>query len=284
MNIRTTITEIMEKEERKAKTSFWASDCERNRFDIYHNWLGTDPTNPPEVEQYVMWDVAKMVEMGWVQRLQDAGELKKLEDINPAKLKDDQYYISIEREGVPITGKLDGITKDGYPFECKTYYGHYHYKDLANAMPKISYCKQLAVYMDALKVDRGVLFMVDRGNGKFFQFTQTLDHGVFRCGNVEFTLDDDYKMFSEVYNDNILKDVEPKSDFIYKIPVDKLDFSKISKADIAKMRNNKMVYGDWQVKYSNYKDMIVEREGSDLGYTPREIDYILTNTKGYSSR
>jgi hypothetical protein len=42
--------------------------------------------------------------------------------------------------------------------------------------------------------------------------------------------------------------------------------------------------GDWQVAYSNYKDLIVKQEGTTLGYSLEELALINKLTAGYTSK
>lgn len=264
-------------EEPHDKDSFWASDVEKNSFDIYHRWLGTEPTNPIEPETQIIFTSGKMIEQAIV---------KSYFGYEP----EEQDRIEIEREGVPITGYLDTMI-DGVPVEIKTFYGDYQEKDLEAGNARISYLKQLAIYMDAKDKDKGVLLYFHRGTGRMFEFILERKGNVFTCGKISFDITDEYKRFSKIYKENIVPKREPASDFVYKYPVETVKWKEIPKHKISKARNGHAVLGDWQVLYSNYKEMIVKKEASRhgktlneyLGYSQAELDKIKALTSGYSN-
>jgi len=259
------------------RTSFWATDCEKPLFDLYHSWIGTKPTNPMEAEKQTMFIAARMCEVALVETLDKMGYLQEV--------KEGQQRIEMTRMGVPISGYLDGRFKEGWPLEVKTYYGVYQAKELREGKPRSSYLKQLAVYMDALNEDRGKLVYMDRGTGEMHEFTLLRTGKTsFKCLAVEFDLNDTYKRWNKLYMDHVIPKKEPASEFRYKIPIDQLKWETLSKSDIGKARNNKKVIGDsWQVAYSPYKNLIIEREGSCIGYSDSEIAQIKTLTSGFTT-
>lgn len=266
----------------KEKTSFWASDAEKNLFDLYHNWIGTPYSNTIDSDRLMIFRTGKAVEEEYINLLIDAGVAVKPDG--------DQHAIEIEREGVRITGKLDGIILDEgkeIVLEVKSFYMYYQERELLMGKPKTSYLKQLAIYMDARNADKGILFYVNRGTGKQFEFTlfrkpHTLQF--FMENGITFDLSEEYKRWGRLYYENVKPRIEPVSDYIYKYDIDGIDWTKISKADISKARNGHKVLGDWQVLYSPYKHLIIEREGSSLGYDLEEIAKIKELTKGYTSK
>jgi hypothetical protein len=268
-----------EKNNEHEKKSFWCSEAEKPVFDLYHEWLGTPPTNPPEPEKLIMFSAGKMMELAIVEKMQKAGLIQKLED-------DKQARVEMEREGVPISGYIDALDNNNNPIEIKTFYGDYQARDLKSGKPKTSYLKQLAMYMDCLDRDDGTLLYMDRGLGTLYAFSLTRSSGTrFRCNEIEFDLLDTYKRWSRLYQKNVLPRIEPKSEYRYKTPVTEINWSRVSRSDISKARNNQKVIGDgWQVAYSAYKDLIIEREGSCLGYSADELVYIHKATNGYSSK
>lgn len=269
---------LLENKEPHEKTSFWASESETNVFDVYHRWVGTPPTNPIEPEKLVMFQAAKMIEMALVDRLK-----KSCTFVVP--INSDQHRVEMEREGVKVTGYIDALIEENgvkIPVEVKTIYGDYQAKELTKCKPRASYLKQLAIYMDFLDVDRGILFYMERGTGQTWEFELKRNGNIFTCCSVSFDITDVYKRWARLYKYNILPKVEPKSEFRYKYPIE--DIVKASKSDITAARMNRAVYGDWEVKYSPYKDLIIEREGCGLGYSEEEIAKIKELTKGYSTK
>lgn len=263
----------------RVKDSFWCSECEAPLFDLYHKWIGTPPTNPSSAEGMMIMSTGKMVEMSLVDTLNDLD----LIEFNP---KEPQVRVDMKRLGVKITGYMDAVLKDGRtPVEVKSFYGDYQAKELKEGKARTSYLKQLGCYMDFIGSDIGRLVYINRGTGELLEFILERNGLKFKCLDIEFDLEDTYKRWAELYYNNILPRKEPISEFRYKIKVEDIDWSLISNADISKARTNKKVIGDsWQVAYSPYKSLIIEREGSTLGYTEEELEFILNATKGYSKR
>lgn len=255
------------------KKSFWASDCERNAFDLYHAWIGTPPTNPFDAKSLWRFACGKAAEECILAQIKD----ELAED-------GDQYRIEFEWEGVPITGYADAKLKDGTIVEIKSYYGEYQAKDMLAGAPKLSYLKQLAVYMYAEKLKKGLLYMVPMPMGEHFQFVlEQTSEGVFECNGVTFDIVDEFVRWKKLYEDNIKPKIEPVSEYRYKYDLDTLDWRSISKSQISQARNGHKVLGDWQILYSPYKDLIVEKEGTDLGYTLQELALIKEKTTGYTN-
>ena len=258
---------ILEKprERDKKKDTFWASESETMLFEIYHRWKGTEATNPIRAEAQVLMNAGKMMEEALVEQWTAAGMVQKHED---------QIRIRMDRLGVPISGYIDALHVDGYPIEVKTFYGYYQIKELEKGKARESYLKQLAIYMDALNQDKGKLFYMERGNGRMFEFTlHRVNEKEFLCGDIGFNLHKTYERWQDLYTNHILPSQEPEPDYLYKIPPSQVDWSNVSKADIKKARANQKVIGDhaWAVNYSGYKDLILQRQGVEPGYTIEEL-------------
>lgn len=291
------IAELL-KQEKRPKTSFWFTDSEKNNFDLYHDFMGTDKTNPADMQTHMMWEVGKQVEEAWVKRMREAGIAMTIDELGEiGEIRDEQLYFRSNKLGAPVSGKPDVVLKaTGEPLEIKTFYdkfkrlgpdGKYagfHERDLLDNKPSSQYCKQLAIQMDFLDKDVGHLFFIDRGTGAYYMFKQTRVGSTFSCGETVFDINDTYKKWSALYQDHILKKVEPKSEYRYKIPVQEVNWRKVSKADRTAARGGKKVIGDgWQVNYSSYKNLIIEREKSSLGYSMSEIDLIKQLTDGHTT-
>lgn len=272
--------------EERVKTSFWATETETPVFDLYHKWIGTEPTNPIEAEKLMMFKAAKMMELSLIAMLREMDVLEEDKSFwkNLFK-KNNQHRIEFETHGIKVSGYLDGLLKDNMPLEIKSFYGDYQTKELKSGKPKESYLKQLAIYMFAKNAQKGKLIYIHRGTGEMFEFTLIrTGETTFKCMSIEFDLEDIFKRWARLYKNNIVPKVEPKSEFRYKIPVEEIDFTKISKSDISKARNNHKVIGDsWQVAYSPYKDLIIEREGTIVGYTNEELEKIKEATQGFTT-
>lgn len=270
----------LEEEHEHEKTSFWATEAETPVFDLYHKWIGTPPTNPIEAEKLMMFGAAKMMEESVIHTLAEMNLLEEIEE--------GQHRIEMEREGVLVTGYMDGLFKGNIPLEIKTYYGDYQLRDLDAGKPRPSYLKQLAVYMDFCNAVKGKLIYINRGTGQMHEFTLmrgSSSDTEYACVATRFDLNDVYSRWGKLHRLNIEPRLEPKSEYRYKIPVDKVDWKSVSKSNISKARNGKKVIGDhpWAIQYSAYKDLIIEREGCGLGYSDAELEKIKQLTKGYST-
>lgn len=267
---------MLSKEKKGAKNTFWAGETEANAFDIYHRWAGTEPTNPPDTEKLMMFQAAKLIEQAYVDMFADMGILLTSEE--------EQSRIEMNRKGVPISGYMDAMLRymgRDVVCEIKTYYGDWHEKDLMNDKPRESYLKQLAVYLDATGLEEGLLFYVNRGTGRQFQFVLERKGTKCKCKDIEFDLNDVYSRWADIY-EYVQKGEAPPSDFTYKFDIEELDWTEVSKSDISKARNGHKVLGDWQALYSDYKDLLVEAEGSRLGYSFEEMARIKELTTGYT--
>lgn len=270
----------------KKKTSFWASETEAMAFDIYHKWLGTPETNPMEGETLMMLTMRKLTETAVVEALENAKILIK------QFANDERIYFEWGEHKVPISGYPDAgvmIDEQAAIVEIKTYYGQHNHVEVTAGRVKLHYLKQLAIYLYHLKIPHGILLMINQGTGEMTEFDlyQNPDNPYhFACpdNDIEFNLLDTFRRWEKIYVENILPRREPAIEKVYKYDIYKLDWSKVSMADISKARNGHKVLGDWEVKYSSYKDLIVERQKTSLGYTNEEIDYIRQVTDGYSRR
>ena len=99
---------------------------------------------------------------------------------------------------------------------------------------------------------------------------------------MEINLEDVFKRWEKIYVENILADKEPEIEFQYKYDIDKINWAATSKSAIQKARANKAVIGDWRVLYSDFKNMIVKKQNTCLGYTDQELEKIKKLTDGYT--
>lgn len=269
--------------EPKEKNSFWCSESETDKLEIYLRWKGIPPTNPMAPAKRFELNMRKKIEEGVVQAFADTGILVKPKE-------GDQHRVDMECEGVRITGYMDAlINEDGHqsPVEIKTSYGYLGKTELSDGRPKMSYLKQLAMYMDSIDATVGHLFQIHLSKSLYLPFILndvyqfSLVRGVkgeFRCGTLVFDLSDTYKRFAHIYNNYISKDIEPQSDYTYKYDVTKIDWKSKKPAKIKEVLSGKTVLGDWQPKYSSYKDYIIKSQGTTPGYTVEELNYIKAQT------
>lgn len=268
--------------EQRDKTAYYASDCGKPLLDMYFSFKGVEPSNPPEWYSTLRWGAGNGVEDAIVKIFKSNGIVP--EDYDQKA----HGRIDIEREGVTIHGYIDAKMIDGTPIEIKSINNanKWDIKRYESNQPRENYVGQLAVYMDALNVDIGHLFVASiDGLNRFWFDCNKIGERTYKCGETVVELDKIYKRWADLYNNHVLKDTPPDIwEYRYKVPVEEIDFKSLSTTDIGKMRNGNKVHGDFQVSYSPYKDLIIKLQGDTLGYTPQEIEFIKEKTKGFSSK
>lgn len=270
------------KSETKEKKYFYASDFGKPILDTYLKFKGVPETNPPKWFETLKWGAGKGVEMSMLEILKQNGIVAQ--DYN----QEEHGGFKMERNGVTISGYMDAIHKDlGVPIEIKSINNknEFDIRNYENGYPRENYVGQLAIYMDNLGVDTGFLFVssVDGLNTFWFECKRVGD-GLYQCGNVTVDLNEQYRVWGKLYNEYVLKDVEPSPfQYIYKKDIEKIDWKSLSSSDISKARTGKKVIGDWQITYSPYKDLIIKKQGAELGYSLAELERINELTKGYTT-
>ena len=247
-----------------AKRSFWATDCLKPAIDLFWRWNDEPPSNPIEPEKLLMFRAADAFEYYIIQTMVRIGEAVDLED----RAKTDslgvkvvernaslpQVRMEMEREYVPVSGYLDGITPKVDPIEVKTYYSPRIDLELSKGKPpNEQYLYQLATYMDFLGTTRGILVMANRSTGNVFfielmrQSTETL---VFTMGDrsmgelkeidkdnpeespevsdmdalgntYRFDLGEEYKRWRRIMEENIVPRIEPALEYQYRPAITK---------------------------------------------------------------
>lgn len=268
-------------EEDRDKKAFYASDINKSDLDLYFAFTKEPKTNPAKWYQTLKWGAGNGVEANMLTVLKMNGIVQKDYD------QKTHGRIDIERAGVTIHGYIDAKTVDGLPIEIKSINNANKYDILKyeRGEPKENYVGQLSVYMDALGVDRGYLFVASVDGLHYFWFECRRVRGrVYNCGKVTIDLDKQYERWSKLMTYNVDQKVMPNIwQYRYKYDVETLDWTTVSASAISKARNNKAVVGDWQVTYSSWKDRIIELQGTTHGYTDRELAIIKEKTQGYTT-
>lgn len=187
------------------------------------------------------------------------------------------------------------VLGEGEPIEIKTINNKnsFDIQKYIDNKPRDSYVGQLAIYMDALGKDRGYLFVssIDGLNYFLFVCNKTAE-GIYQCGDTVVDLNKEYARFAEL--SEMAKNIwdYPKmkrywSEVRYKIPLEEVEWTKLSVTAIGDIRNGRKVVGDddkWKIDYSSYKDIIVYMQGEQLGYTDEELVKIKEMTAGFSAK
>lgn len=276
------ITDLKITFEDRPKTAFYAGDTFKSALDLYFGFTHEPKTNPPEWFETLKWAAGNGVESAMLKVLKENGKVPQDYD---QKI---HGRVDIEREGVPIHGYIDAKTVDGEPIEIKSI-NNANYEDVKKykmGNPRENYVGQLAIYLDALDLDHGYLFVssID-GLNRFWFDCRKIGHRLYKCGNVTVDLDKEYKRWASIYFDNVIPGIMPDIwEYRYKVPVSEVNWKSLKDGAIIKARNNHAVIGDYQIGWSDWKDKIVELQGETLGYTKEELEYIKEQTAGYSSK
>lgn len=271
----------------RGRTGFHASDYGKLGYDLFCDFTGVERTNPARWYETLKWGAGKGVELQMLTVLKDSGyvpqEYDQLEEVPT---------VVFEREGVKVTCHVDAINIHGEPVEIKSINNKNaidinKYKD---NKPRENYVGQLAIYMDALGKEKGHLFVAAVDGLSYFWFVcEHLGDRIYKCGETTVDLNKEYKRWATLKSDFIDAGKEPDvfEAGRYKIPVNEIDWTKYSVSTISAVRTGRKVLGDedaWKILYSPWKDLIVHKQGSEVGYTIEELQEILLKTKGFSSK
>jgi hypothetical protein len=178
--------------------------------------------------------------------------------------------------------------------------------------------------MDALSKDVGYLFVasIDGLNIFFFECRKT-GEGKYKCGNVEVDINAEYKRWAGIWKKfkaperlapihnslKVLSEMLPNfsitaeskasleklekefevnwKEEIYKLPIESIDWTKLSTNAIGEARNNRKVIGSensWKLLYSPFSKLILEKQGiKTKGYSDEELAKIAEITAGYTT-
>lgn len=269
------------KSEHKEKKNFYASDFGKPILELYFKYKNVPETNPTQWQDTLKWGAGKGVETAMVEILKQNGIVPQ------DYVQETHGGFKMEREGITISGYMDAKNMEGLPIEIKSINNKnaFDIMNYENKKPRENYVGQLSIYMDFLGVDKGYLFVASvDGLSTFWLECNKVGERLYQCGEIIVDLDKQYKQWAKLYNEYVLKDVEPNPfQYVYKLDIDKIDWKTVSAGDISKARSGKKVLGDWQISYSNYKDLIIEKQGAKLGYSLEELQKINEATKGYTT-
>lgn len=277
------LEKLVTKNRDSGRTGIHASDYGKPSLDLFFRFTGEAPTNPPEWFEKLKWGAGLGVEKELLQVLKDSGIVPEEYD------QDIHGVIEKEIDGVKITGHMDGNTsldQSGIPIEIKSINNKnaWDIKKYENNEPRESYVGQLAMYMFLTGSETGYLFVASiDGLNRFFFECKKVGDGLYKCGNVQVDVKSEIARIIKVYKDSLNGIMPDVFEYVYKKNISEIDWTQVSPADISKARNGHKVIGDWQILYSNWKDKIVELQGSTLGYSPEEIEIIKSKTQGYST-
>lgn len=308
----TLTTEDWDRNDKRTKQSFWPTDGLRHAIEIYYAWVNEPKTNPIGPETLLMFKAASAFEHEVIKNMVKHGDAVDLENeeevrrlgLNVIQRDGDvpQIRLEMEREFIPITGYLDGITPDGRPIEIKSFYNPGVGKGLGQGRaPSEHYLYQLAMQIDFVGALSGILCSVSRATGDiyfseikrdsldsllFFTSDASFDEG--SNGDIEpviIDLDAEYKRFRGIMEDHIipLKKTPPPLNCEYRPAITKELLDQYASPDgkhekIKKALKGERVLSDhkWRFQYSGWKDLIVNDECKRKGF--KSVDELLRYT------
>lgn len=302
---------INKEEPKREKKTFWATDSEKMDWEIWAEFKGIPRTNPIKPMNKMGLKVRDYVEKVITE------EFRVKDLIYEAEGKK-QNRIELERYGVKVSGYIDMIRNDNeinkiMPVEAKTTGGFMHQKDLDANKPSTSYLKQLAFYMDYLKVDIGCLYYVffdvsavllPKDIYEFYLVRDKNNIDIFNCYrldtkdsklkyvNISINIDEVWKKYKNIWEKYVEKDIEPPIDKKYKYNIETINWKEQPTSKISNARNGSAVIGDWEIKYSDWKNLLIEKEAKAIGktfkeyvgYSKEELNRIKEITAGYTTK
>lgn len=292
------------KEERRPKTTISPSDFGKLEADIILKLRDVPETNPNVWTDTLRMAAGKGVEEQML-------DILKHNCVVHEDYTQEGDSRKAERNGVPISYRLDAIVGEdctieaednimpqgitiqlhkGEPIEVKSINNKnsFDIQKYIDNKPRESYVGQLAIYMDLEGKDRGHLFVSSIDGLNFFWFVCfKREDGLYQCGDTVVDVMKEYERWSEIWKKYQSGEEPNWKEQTYKIPIDSINWTNMSVTAIGDVRNGRKVIGSensWQIAYSPYKNLIVEKQGATLGYSQEELNIIKEKTAGFSSK
>lgn len=283
--------------ERREKKSFHCSDYGKSALDLFFALKGVTKTNPPAWYDQVKWGAGSGAEVYMLKSLVDAGHVEEFYD-QDYDGRVEFTIPSLDGDTIPVTGYMDVLLKNGSPVEIKTINNKnkFDIEKYANGDPRENYVGQLSMYNYFTQKDVGHLFVCSiDGLSRFWFDNKKLSEGIYQCGNTRVDLNKEFERWANIWK--VTKEWTNQGDdgkatlvppeflwaYRYKYDINTLDWTKVPASKISLARNGHAVIGDWQIQYSDWKDLIVHLQGETLGYTPEELLIINEKTRGYTT-
>ena len=327
--------EQYDRDSTRTKKSFWPTDAKKTRNELYWAWTNEPKTNLISAEKLSMFKIAKLCELHYVQEfvkigfaadLDNPDHVAKVEAATGRKLafakeKDEfgqrQLRVEMEREFVPVTGYMDGITLNGEPIEIKSTRSVKYIKDIATGKPpQVEHVYQLATYMDFIGSDVGWLAVCERAGGAVF-FVKVEHRGNLVYATTDYSLGlpeemetsveqeqpymqeliidlgAEYMRWRKLFEDHIHPLKEPALEFEYRprLTTQLLDSYITSSGNDSKVKlaiKGKRILSEhgWKPMYSDWRNLWIEKEMANKGvtdpstylvYQDHEIEFMLNH-------
>lgn len=282
----------------RPKKEFWASQANAEPRDLYWNLTGEPPTNKTDFLGYsrMMFGnaVEKEVGMAWMSKLHFQG-LHLVGTQIPVGGQDPDWngYVDF------LLAQKEGDKFVTWPVEFKVANGFGADLLLRNLEPKEDHVYQIGLYLrcfhqNGKPKDGQLLYFLnsDKNLGKMVQFSvrydaETDNVTVYRVDTSEGVSEEmEYTRCLKHVLDKwemvlacIKKKELPKNEFWYKKPLTPEILADLSDANIKNAIEGNKIIGDWQISYSQYKDLHLKHFNTSAVYTDAELKILVDEYK-----
>jgi hypothetical protein len=277
----------------------YASSIMSDLRDQYWALIGEPETNPSDTAGRVKMFLGNAIEKGLkdeiLSNLHFFG-LHLLGTQTPAGLENpnfNMYYDAVVRER---NGSAWGKK---YILEVKSKSGIGADMFMRSFDPGESYMAQMALYLHTAHLkgltDEGIFLFVplsndtvgdivfiyckyDETSRSILAYNATTLSGHEQKINFTFSVDTAIER-AKIVDEAVKNKITPKGEFTYKFPLTPEYLGKVSDFQLEKAAKGNVVLGDWQVKYSRWKDLILKLDGVESGYSKEELAILTAEYK-----
>lgn len=275
----------------------YVTDAMKCKRDLYWERTGVPETNPTDLVGRLKMMLGSFVEKGL---LTDVVSFLHLEGVHYLGTQ-----IPVGGSNPNYDGSLDAMLVERgmetpYVLEIKTKYGAGADYFLSECNPGDEYLSQMGLYLRDLSAKKGItkgcflfILLSDKNFGVLVQVDCGYDPATGIITAYQALLSNgDAKSLSHSYDVNKsierLKKIEAmltakqepaKGDYQYKYPVTEETLRDISDYKLRAAINGDVVLGDWQPKYSRYKDKQLAADKQSMEYTESERALLVAEYK-----
>ncbi len=267
------------------KETFYASDYEKPAWELYHGFIGT-PRERIRSSSALRMELGNVFEDVIIDKLRNKGECITIERAGELGfvIKSNQIYARASYRDIVISGRMDGMSKNLNPIECKSGFGYSSLLHLQKREPKDSYMFQLGFYqyymVHILGMNsgrRGYLIFADRATGEIISFTQEYDGNfglkIYYRNKLCKTLDmkGEFDRWNSIYLDYVLVKKEPPFSE-YKPAITEsflVNFSDNKIKDAIK--KDIILSKSYYPKYSSYRKLSLRKEATSKRCSVRDL-------------
>lgn len=270
----------------------YASSIMSDLRDQYWSLIGEKETNPPDYHSKIKMFLGNAIEKG-------------LKD----EILNNLHFFGFHLLGTQVAAGLDNpnfnMYYDGliqaregskwgkkYVLEVKTKSGIGADMFMRNFDPGESYMAQMALYLhkanDKGVTDEGIFLFIPLSNNtigdvasvycKYNQGIITAYRATTLSGydkKIDFKFDIKIALGrAAILDAALVARNEPKAEFRYKDELTEEYLKSVSDAQLERAAKGEVVLGDWQCKYSRFKDKALAQDKIEIGYSQKELDLL----------